>query len=455
MSEPKAGSWMDTEPYLAQMDFGGFRREVSTERYRSAQYQVRERQSLWMRVWQIAGRADEIPAAGDWTEYRLFDQSWLLVRGRDGGVRGFVNACRHRGNRLCAGSGHSSLFLCPYHNWSFGLEGQLLAVAKPDFEGSVEDFVGHSEDLGLVEVPVETFAGFIFLNPDPGCEPLSAFLGDAAGALAAYPLDQMIPVGINVRERIECNWKVIMDAFGEGYHTQGVHKELIGVVDLQKERYRHYADHCVSTTPFGQPDFENLDTVVAVEVILNIPTSHFPGMARALPRFSALVDNYRDRQGIPRLPAGVSVKSLLQQAVRATLTEDGVDVSQLTDRQMIDYQFWLFFPNVFIQVCAGEATIIIAEPDPDGDPNRCYWRVMALQCLPQAERAGNRAALEVVVEGEHYPYFLALEQDFQQMAIQQSGLRNEGLQHLVLTRQEPRVSHFHTALDRWVQAEKQ
>ncbi len=453
MSEPRPGSWMDTEPYLAQMDFNGFNLRVSTDRYRSREYQLHERNSLWMRVWQIAGREDEIPATGDWIEYRLFDQSWVIVRGRDGAIRGFVNACRHRGNRLCAGQGHASRFLCPYHNWSFGLEGQLLAVAKPDFEGSVEDFVGNKEELGLIEVPVESFAGFIFLNPDPGCGPLSEFLGEAAQALAAYPLDQMIPVGINVRERIECNWKVILDAFGEGYHTQGVHKELIGVVDLQKERFKRYADHCISTTPFGQPGFEQLDAAEAVEIILNIPTSHFPGMARALPRFSAMVDTCRDARGVPCFPEGVTAKSLLQEAVRATLTEDGFDVSGLTDRQMIDYQFWLFFPNVFIQICAGEATIIIAQPDPDGDPNSCYWHVMALRCLPAEERASSRAALLQIPEGEHFPYFLALEQDFRQMAIQQSGLRNQGLKQLVLTKQEPRVSHFHTALDRWVRAE--
>ncbi len=78
MSEPRPGNWMDTEPYLAQMDFKGFNLRVSTDRYRSREYQLRERDSLWMRVWQIAGREDEIPATGDWVEYRLFDQSWVI-----------------------------------------------------------------------------------------------------------------------------------------------------------------------------------------------------------------------------------------------------------------------------------------------------------------------------------------------------------------------------------------
>jgi len=450
MHHLKYDNWMELAPYLSNLDFGDFQMRISTDRYYSKSYQEREREQLWMRVWQIAGRADELPEAGDWMEYRLFDQSWILVRGRDGDIRGFVNACRHRGNRLCENRGHSSRFHCTYHNWSFGLEGQLLAVAKPDFDGSVEEFVGSKEELGLIEVPVECFAGFIFLNPDRNAPPLAGFLGEAAEALAAYPLEKMVPVGINVRERIECNWKVIMDAFGEGYHTQGVHRELVGVVDLKKERFMRFADHGVSTTPFGGAGFENFGPEEAVESIMGIPTSHFPGFVDVLPRFAKMVDSCRSADGVLHFPDGGTPTSILQQAVRETLAGYNLDVSELNDSQMVDYQFWLLFPNVFVQICAGEATIIIAEPDPDGDPNRCFWRVMALQCLPADQRRERRTELTEIQEGDHYPYFLALEQDFEQMAVQQYGLRNSALEELVLTRQEPRVAHFHAALDRWM-----
>ena len=135
------GEVIDRGALIAEIDFEPFDMRVSTERYHVPEYHRRERERLWMRIWQVAGRADDIPETGDWMEYRLFDQSFVLVRGRDGRVRGFVNACRHRGNALCEGRGRAARFTCPYHNWSYGLDGKLLAVAKPDFDGSVEEFV--------------------------------------------------------------------------------------------------------------------------------------------------------------------------------------------------------------------------------------------------------------------------------------------------------------------------
>ena len=130
------GERMDSAPFVKDLDFTPFRMRVSTDRYHSREFHEREREKLWMRVWQVAGRAEDIPEAGDWMEYRIFDQSFVLVRGRAGEIRGFVNACRHRGNAFCEGKGHAARFTCPYHNWSYGLDGQLLAVAKPDFDGT-------------------------------------------------------------------------------------------------------------------------------------------------------------------------------------------------------------------------------------------------------------------------------------------------------------------------------
>lgn len=451
MTSARSGEWMDTAPYLSSMDFRQFRLRVSTQRYYSREYLERERNNLWMRVWQIAGRADDIPEVGDRMEYRVLDQSWVLMRGKDRKIRGFVNACRHRGNRLCSGKSHGSLLTCPYHNWTFGLDGTLVAVAKPDYKGTVEEFVGPKEGLGLIQVPVEVFGGFIFLNPDRNAAPLCEFLGEAADALAPYHLEELTPVGVNVRERVNCNWKVIMDAFGEGYHTQGVHRELINVVDLSKERFHAYGDHGVATVPFGAPDLAEGGAERAVEAIMNLPIGNFPGLADALPRFAASVPRYRGQDGRLALPPGVTARSMLQEAVRETYTTKGLDVSGLTDSQMIDYQFWLLFPNVFLQICAGECTTIIAEPDPDGDPNRCFWRVMTLQWRPSEERSKLRTEFTQIAEGDHFPYFLALEQDYRQMAIQQDGLRNRSLESLVLTKQEPRVAHFHASLDSWVE----
>jgi phenylpropionate dioxygenase-like ring-hydroxylating dioxygenase large terminal subunit len=449
MQSVKPGESIDKGPYLSELDFGRFRMRVTTERYSSREHHEREREQLWMRVWQVAGRADELSEPGDWKTYSIFDQSFILVRGKDGAVRGFVNACRHRGNALCQGKGRTSLFRCPYHNWSYGLDGQLAAVAKPDFEGSLEDFVGSKDELGLVQVPVEVFAGFVFLNPDPKAGPLADYLGETAELLAPYHLEEMVPVGLNVRESLECNWKVVMDAFQEGYHIQGVHPELVPAMDESKERYSFFGDHSVATAPFGASNMADFTTEQAVEAIRELPAT-FPGVVEVLPRFEQLVDGHRQGGAIV-FPQGVTARGLLQQATRDTLAGKGLDVAGLTDTQMSDNQFYLLFPNFFMTIRAGEATVIISTPHPDGDPNRCHWLVTNYMWVPPEQRAAQRAELVEIPQGEHFPYFLALEQDYEMMQRQQNGLRQRGMPFMALTRQEVRLAYYHSILDSWVE----
>ena len=450
----RPGEVIDNGPLIAQIDFSDFAMRVPTARYHAADWHRRERDHLWARTWQVAGRADDIPEAGDWMEYRLFDQSWLLVRGRDGRIRGFVNTCRHRGNALCEGKGRAARFTCPYHNWSYGLDGRLLAVAKPDFDGSVEDFVGRKEDLGLVEVSAACFAGFVFLNPDPAAPPLLEFLGEIADLLAPYRIEEMVPVGLNQREALDCNWKVVMDAFQEGYHIQGVHPELVSAMDESRERYGFFGDHSVATGPFGAANLEDFGPEQQADAIRSLPAT-FPGVAEVLPRFEELLDAHRGADGTLAFPAGVTGRLLLQQATRDGLSSKGLDVSGLTDTQMSDNHFHLVFPNLFMTVRAGEATVIVSTPHPSGDPGRCHWLVQNLMWLPREERAAKRAPLREVAEGDHVPYFLALEQDWEMMQRQQRGLRNHGLDHMALTRQEVRLAYFHAALDGWMGEKEQ
>jgi phenylpropionate dioxygenase-like ring-hydroxylating dioxygenase large terminal subunit len=448
MQSVRPGERVDNGPYLSELDFRGREMRVTTERYHSRDYHERERHLLWMRVWQVAGRIDELPGVGDWKEYRIFDQSYVIVRGQDGTIRGFVNACRHRGNALCEGKGRSRRFTCPYHRWQYDLDGRLLAVPTPDFEGSTEEFVGAKHELGLVQVPVECFAGFIFLNPDHSAAPLADYLGEVADLLAPYRLEEMVPVGLNVRESLDCNWKVVMDAFQEGYHIQGIHPELVPSMDESKERYSFFGDHSVATAPFGAANLAAFSPERAVEGIRDLPQT-FPGVAEVLPRFEELVDAHRNPDGALDFPAGVTARKLLQQATRETLAAKGLDVSGLTDNQMSDNQFYLVFPNFFLTIRAGEGTFISSVPHPDGDPNRCIWHVVNYQWLPPEQRAAGRA--ELVDEPKDFRYFLALQQDYEQMQRQQRGLRQRGLESMALSRQEVRLAYFHSILDSWLE----
>ncbi|MBW8785707.1 MAG: aromatic ring-hydroxylating dioxygenase subunit alpha [Novosphingobium sp.] len=445
----KTGERVENGAYLSELDFTRFQMRVPTERYTSREYHERERHLLWMRIWQVAGRADEIPDPGDWMEYRIFDQSFVLVRGKNGQIRGFVNACRHRGNQLCQGRGKTARFTCPYHNWSYGLDGRLLAVARPDYEGPLEEFVGAAKhDLALRSVPVGCFGGFIFLNPDPHAAPLADFLGEVAELLGPYHLEEMVPVGINVRESLNCNWKVVMDAFQEGYHIQGIHPELIPAMDESRERYSFFGDHSVATAPFGASNLADISTEAQVAAIRELPAT-FPGVVAVLPRFEELVSEHRGPGGEIAFADGITARRLLQQATRETLTATGLDVSALTDDQLSDNQFFLLFPNFFLTIRAGEATFISSVPHPDGDPNRCIWHVTGYMWFPPEQRAEVRAAL--VDEPRDFEYFLALQQDYEQMQRQQNGLRQRGLEHMTLTRQEVRLAYFHSVLDSWLE----
>lgn len=441
----RPGDWIDTAPGLDDFDDAGYLTIIPTGRYTSADYAAREHERVWMKAWQVAGRASDVPAAGDWKEYRIDDQSFLVVRGTDGELRGFVNACRHRGNVMCrGGAGNTGArFVCPYHLWSYDLDGALRGVARPDLVGDLP-----KSELGLLSVAVDTWAGFIFLNPDPDAPPLAAFLGPEAHELIEpYRLDEMITV-LDVRERVDCNWKVVVDAFQEGYHIQGIHPELLKVIviDPTTNRFKFWGDHEVACAPFSVPD---ATPEAELDGLRNLPDT-FPTVAGYLPRLTELVDGYRDAVGRIDYPAGVTGRTLLQQATRETLTDLGLDVSGLTDAQMTDNQGWLLFPNFFMTIRAAEATTITAVPDPDGDPNRCIWHIRSFMWLPEEYRDDFAAEPIEVTEPNSYPYFLALQQDYEQMPRQQLGLRNRRLEELHLVREEISVARFHTVLDRWM-----
>jgi phenylpropionate dioxygenase-like ring-hydroxylating dioxygenase large terminal subunit len=423
---------------------------ISTDRYSARDYAERERELVWMKVWQAVGRVDELAEVGDWKEYRIYDQSFIVVKGGDGVIRGFVNACPHRGNALCQGKkGHAAARLtCPYHKWSFALDGRLVGVGRPDLVGEID-----KSEHGLIRVPVETFAGFIFLNPNLHAEPLVSYLGaDLMRFIEAYRIDRMAPV-MDVRETLECNWKVVNDAFQEGYHIDSIHPELLKVIVIDPTRTQYYFTklHNLAVAPFDVKHAGDLNfgPLQEVEAIRALPGT-FPGVAMVLPKFEELLLAYCDAAGAFVFPEGVSGRSLLQQATRVTLTESGLDVSQLSDDQMSDNHGYLLFPNFFMTIRAGECHIILSVPHPDGDPNRCIWHVSSYMWLPESVRAQFKAELVEVTEPGSYPYFLALQQDYEQMPRQQKGLRNHLLKQLTLAQEEVCIAHFHSVLDRYM-----
>ena len=214
-------------------------------------------------------------------------------------------------------------------------------------------------------------------------------------------------------------------------------------------RYRFIGDHSVAVAPFDVAHVEGVGDEQAVEGIRDLPGT-FPGVAAVLPTFDKLVDAYRDESGAVSFPGGVTARSLLQAATRETLTVNGLDVEGLTDAQMTDNQGWMLFPNFFMTIRAGEATVITVVPHPDGDPNRCIWHIRSYMWLPDEYKEAFAAEHLEVTEPGGYEYFLALQQDYDQMQRQQAGLRNRRYTELSLVREEVNVAKFHERVDRYV-----
>ena len=287
----RPGEWFDTGMGLDDIDAGQFRMDITTDRYTDPEYVQREHDNIWMRVWQVAGRESELPEVGDWKEYRLLDQSFVLIRGKDKRIRGFVNACRHRGNTLCTRQGQrqarhplpvSPVVLRP------GRQAQRRAAT-----GGERPHLAGQGGLGLLPISVESFAGFIFLNPDPDAEPLGDYLGEVVDLLSPYHLEEM-DIVLDVREALNCNWKVVMDAFEEGYHISGIHPELLQVVmiDPSTTRYRFFDKHSVSCAPFEVAG-KKYGLEEQIEGIMKLPET-FPSVTASLPRFQELIAEYRD-----------------------------------------------------------------------------------------------------------------------------------------------------------------
>jgi nitrite reductase/ring-hydroxylating ferredoxin subunit len=449
-THPRPGEWFDTGIGLDDIDIGQYRMDITTDRYTDPGFVQRERENIWSRVWQVAGRASELPDAGDWTEYRLLDQSYILVRGKDGTIRGLVNACRHRGNKICTGKGNAKRgLLCQYHLWSYDLEGRLKGVLR---EKENELTAVGKEGLGLFPISVECFGGFIFVNPDPDAAPLAEFLGEeVVELLSPYHLEDMETV-LDVREALDCNWKVVMDAFEEGYHISGIHPQLLQVImiDPATTRYRFFDKHSVACAPFEVAG-KKFGLEEQLEGIMSLPET-FPSVTAVLPRFQELVAENRDSEGVLRFADGVTPRTLLQRATRETLAGMGFDVSGLTDAQMSDNHGWVLFPNFFMTVRAGEATVILAQPHESGDPNKCYWHIISVMWLPDEYKEALRAARIDVAEPGEYKYFTALQQDYEQMPRQQLGLRNKQLEYMSLVKEEVVIAHYHSVVDRYLGA---
>jgi choline monooxygenase len=197
-----------------------------------------ERDRIFARTWQVVGREDQVESSGSFFTAGIAGEPVLVIRGGDGRLRALSNVCRHRAGPVAKGEGSCGAFRCGYHGWSYGLDGGLLNT--PEFDG-VEEFDRSS--VRLPEFRVETWLGLVFVNLDGKAPPLLETLGDLPTRLEKRNLSEM-RLAARKDWELDCNWKVYVDNYLEGYHIPIVHPGLMKEIDYA--RYETQTSGCWS-----------------------------------------------------------------------------------------------------------------------------------------------------------------------------------------------------------------
>lgn len=223
--------------------------------YTDPEFAKQERGRVFFHTWQPIAHAAALGNPGDYVATELLGEPIAVVRGADGVLRAFSNVCRHRASTVLEGKGCARALRCPYHNWTYSLDGRLLAA--PEFEG-VEEW--NRSEVHLPRLPVQIWGPYVFVNVDGQALPV--------GEVVAGIPEQIAGIGCPIEDLrfayrrdylIQCNWKVYIDNYLEGYHLPAAHPSLFRELDYSRYRvdtFRYYSSQYAPIRP-PRPGREN------------------------------------------------------------------------------------------------------------------------------------------------------------------------------------------------------
>ena len=213
-----------------------------------------ERQNVFGGNWQPCARADQLTLPGQYVTAELAGEPLLIVRGNDQKLRGFFNVCRHHAAAVATEEqGTTNLLRCPYHGWSYGLDGSLKGA--PEFEG-VCGF--DRSQNGLLPVRLETWEQFVFVNLDPQAPSLGESLGGLVQRIAPLNIGTLHFFERRIYS-LKCNWKVFVDNYLDGgYHVPHLHKGLNSVLDYKHYTIENNGRYCLQSSPMSSSDDDPL-----------------------------------------------------------------------------------------------------------------------------------------------------------------------------------------------------
>jgi phenylpropionate dioxygenase-like ring-hydroxylating dioxygenase large terminal subunit len=411
---------------------------VPLDAYVSPKYVELERQKLWPKTWLLACREAEVEAVGQYVTFDIGLESILIVRSDESTVRAFYNVCQHRGRRLkddyCGMTGKQ--VVCNFHGWRYRLDGELLHIVSAD------DWVGCSSfdpaDLGLKPVKIDTWGGWIFVSMDPDIEPLLDYLAPIPAMTRPFEFEKL-RIGWHKVVVVPCNWKVVVDAFSEGYHGYATHRTI---TEPMPSPSRAFGRHDASYYPHraSVPDsVADLRQITAAHEWTMVKMAHCistPDSARAAERLKSLPDGMTN----------VQIYDKWLEYYRELIEQKGAEWPQGLTREFLSDTpaDWHIFPNcTAVPAIDG---ILWHRMRPNGDDHTtAIWDIWSLVRPAPGDEAAQRELFPSVEQFKGQNEFL--EEDFSNMGAVQKGMQSRGFGGARTNPvQEVTVSHFHETL---------
>ncbi len=424
----------------------------------SPEYAKQEGELLWARIWQMAGRLEDIPEVGDYFTYNILEESIIVVRTAADTIKAYYNVCPHRGRQLIntpddtnTVCGRKASFVCGFHGWRYNLDGQNTYVLDPeDWKGAL-----NAQRTCLSELKVDTWAGWVYINMDPDCEPLRDFLEPAAGILDPFELGKM-----RYKWRqwsvYPCNWKTAIEAFMEPYHVAGTHTQLLkygefyayskaygihGVSGFDERNPERKNSQSTSVTRVGKGDDPRISTYELARE--NFETLNYSGSTQTIVNAaSRLVDELPEDTPSDKVIAHMMASAKADDAAR------GVIWPEISPQHMAEAGLaWSLFPNQTILQGVTFALCYRTRPYGD-DPNKCIFEAYALERFPESEEPETEW---VKAEPNAEEWGKVLAQDFANMEWVQKGMKSRGFRGtLPNPHQERKITNFHRVLAQYM-----
>ncbi|HKJ51447.1 MAG TPA: ring-hydroxylating oxygenase subunit alpha, partial [Gammaproteobacteria bacterium] len=207
---------------------------IDTRCYLEDKYLEIEREQIFHRSWQFVCHEEKLREPGRYISLRVEGQSVVALCNRDGELRAYYNVCQHRGHELLFGDGQTKRITCPYHAWTYDLDGALVNAPR---SGHIEDF--DRDSICLEPVSIETFCNLVFVNLDRDAAPLAEQSGGLAEEILAYAPDLAeLTFSRRLTYTLEANWKSVVDNFLECYHCPVAHKGFSSMIDMDSYQVR-------------------------------------------------------------------------------------------------------------------------------------------------------------------------------------------------------------------------